>query len=113
MTSLLLLLTIQCNYSFMGYPTTNVSVIMRGDGLFDRMATIDMQGRLHQESLTVEQAASDELLHGWISKEFPDRAVEIFIYKTKQQSGDSRLINHNVPAGQEMWGTCTQTPSSF
>lgn len=110
MTSFLLMLTIQCNYSFMGYPTTNVTVTMSQDGHFDRTASIDMQGRIHQESLTVETAASDELLHGWISKEMPDRAVEMIIYKNRQQNGDSRLINHNVPAGQEMWGTCTQTP---
>ena len=50
-------------------------------------------------------------MHVWISKEQPDGAIEMITYKVPQADGtQGKLINKNVPFGQEMSGPCTLTP---
>lgn len=101
-----------CSYSYMGYPTAKITVSISDEGAPSPSALIDMQGKTHKESLTGVEKAPDELLHGWISKESPDNAIELIIYQQPKAQGQSVAINHNVPAGQEMWGTCTFAPAS-
>lgn len=97
---------INCEYSFMGYPTAKITLSIFDDGTLSPSALIDMQGRTHKETLSPVERAADELVHAWISKESPQNAIELIIFQQPQAQGQSVIINHNVPAGKEMWGTC-------
>lgn len=58
--------------------------------------------------LSVETAAEGELLHAWLSKESADNSVEMIIFNEPQKLGRSKVTNHHVPIGQDMWGDCQQ-----
>jgi hypothetical protein len=101
---------INCDYAFMGYPTAKIAVSVFDDGSLSPSALIEMQGKTHKETLTPAAVAAGELVHAWISKERPENAIELIIYQEPRAQGQSVAINHNVPAGQEMWGACKFSP---
>lgn len=65
---------------------------------------------LNKYTVTPDVLQAEELVHVWISKEQPDGAIEMITYKEPQKDGtQGKMINHNVPLGQEMSGPCTVT----
>ncbi len=105
-------LVITCNYKYLGFPTSSVTVVAYPDGSLSSSALVDMQGRTHKETLTAESVGSGEFLHAWLSKESADNSIELIIYSTPHVEGQSKLINHHAPMNQEMWGDCTGVPAS-
>lgn len=103
-------LTITCNYKYLGYPASSVTVVAYPDGSLSSSALVDMQGRTHKETLTAEALGDGEFVHAWLSKESADNSIELIIYSTAQVEGQSKLINHHVPIGQELWGNCVGLP---
>lgn len=95
-----------CDYFFGGYPLTGIDFSWSTEGQPGPAVRSTIQGKSHLESLTVEAAAPGERLHGWISKESPDNSVEVILYRAPQPAGDSKMVNHHVPFGQEVWGKC-------
>lgn len=97
--------TLDCSYTFMSVPFTEVQLGMGETGT-DEFVTVITQGRAHRESFTLEPAAADMLLHGWISKESAENQIEMIVYKEPKKQGQSVLINHKMPMGKEVWGKC-------
>lgn len=102
---------VKCDYAYMGFPTSTVEVTLFSGSKLSSSVTVTMQGSSHKESLTEEVKADGEYLHGWISKENPQNTIELIVYKVPQADGQSKLVNHNVPIAQDMWGTCTGVPA--
>jgi hypothetical protein len=98
--------TIHCDYAFMGAPMSSVDLETLPDGRFGPAARISIQGATHLESYSEEAPAPGELAHGWISKESPENRIELVIYREPTPQGRSKLVNHQVPFGQEVWGGC-------
>jgi hypothetical protein len=96
-----------CAYKFFGVDFAQVKVTLLASGKVEAAAVVTNQGRSHEETTTAETAAPGESLHLWLSKENPQNAVELITYAMPQANGDSVLINHNVPFGQEVWGQCS------
>jgi hypothetical protein len=107
MISVILPVIFACDYAFMGMPTTSVEVYINADGTPASSVQVTVQGRSHKESATPEVVAADEDVHLWISKESAENSIEMVIYKEAKAEGLSKLVNHHVPIGQEMWGNCT------
>lgn len=101
--------TINCNYSYQNFPTATVQIYVDDTGAPASSAQIAQPpgSPVHKESVTPEARASDEFLHIWLSKENAGNAIEMVVYRDPKTQGNSVLINHNVPFGQEMWGNCT------
>ena len=97
--------TLDCNYTFMSVPFTEVQLGLSEAGT-DEFVTVITQGRGHRESFTPEATAADMLLHGWISKESAENQIEMIVYKEPKKQGQSVLINHKMPMGKEVWGKC-------
>jgi hypothetical protein len=93
--------TIRCEYFFAQVPMSTVEFSVEPDGRFSPAARITMQGRTHLESFTQEENGPGERVHGWLSKE-NQNALELMIY----EDGKSKVVNHDVPIGKEMWGSC-------
>lgn len=98
---------IDCSYQFMGNPFSRVQVGVSSEGVPDDFVTIITQGQSRTESFAAETPSQGEILHGWLSKESPDNAVEMIVYEEMQPKGQSKLVNHNVPFAKEVWGTCS------
>ena len=96
---------ISCDYSFMNLPMTNVALALDENGNLYEGVKITIQGKQHLESFTTAGIAQNELIHGWISKGTQNE-IELVIYKEATPNGRSRLTNHNVPFGKDMWGNC-------
>lgn len=101
---------VKCDYAYMGFPTSSLEFTIFNGSKLSSSVTVTMQGSSHKETLTPEQTAAGEYVHGWISKENPQNTVELIVYEVPQKDGQSKLINHNVPIAQEMWGTCSGVP---
>jgi hypothetical protein len=99
--------TVQCKYLLQGYPFADVSFIRNDDGTLGDHADVVVQGKMHKESLSTEPLGTGEYAHGWLSKESADNSVELTMYVEPQAQGQSKLTNHHVPFGQDVWGTCT------
>lgn len=105
------ILTISCSYSIYGAPYATVAFSIYEDGRLDNSAQITMTGGVsHKETLTADPEKAGEFVHAWISKESPQNQIELVIYNTPQPQGRSKIVNHQVPIGQEMWGECTGLP---
>ncbi len=102
---------VQCDYAFMGVPTSKVQFSVYKGELGSSVSVTMPNGATHKETLTPEKLGADEFMHGWISKENPQNTIEIIVYQEAKSQGQSVLINHNVPIGKEMWGTCTGVPA--
>jgi hypothetical protein len=98
---------IRCDYVFYQVPFSTVELAALPDGHFVPGARISMQGASHFESYTEEMPSANERVHGWISKESPDNRIELVIYKDPQPEGQTKIVNHQMPIGQDVWGTCT------
>ena len=103
---------IACDYKFMGVDMARVEVAVDENGRPDSSVQVTMQGRSHKETATPEVLAADEFLHLWISKENPENTIEMVIYKARRAEGRSKLVNHNVPIGKEVWGECSGVPDA-
>jgi hypothetical protein len=97
---------LKCEYSFYSMPPTTVSLELFADGTTADHVRVTMQGKSHLESFTMEEKTAEMFLRGWISKESPDNAIEMVVFKEKKSQGLSKLINHKMPFGKEMWGDC-------
>ena len=98
---------IRCEYKYYGVLFSTVIVKTRADGSFvETIEVIDQAGNSHSEPLTVIAPNQNEKFHFWISKDFPDRAIEMIVLKDDTNDGNSKLINHNMPIGKEIWGIC-------
>lgn len=98
-----------CSYSMYGAPFADVHFRVR-NGKTDDFAKIVFQGRESLETITQEFCASDEVLHVWLSKESPDNNLELIIYGTDSEKGNSKLINPRIPVLKELWGRCSTSP---
>jgi hypothetical protein len=98
---------IDCSYQFMGAPFARIQLGISADGAPDDYVTSIVQGHGHRESFTLSEAAADELLHGWISKESNENSIEMIVFRVPRREGQSKIVNHHVPMGQEMWGSCS------
>jgi len=99
-------LAITCNYAIEQAPFVTVS-FNDNNGQLDPQALINSFGQTHRESLTAVEAAPEEMIHAWISKENPQNAIELIIYKTAQPDGRSKMINPQMPdPGKVIWGDC-------
>lgn len=94
-----------CDYSFMGMPTASVALESLPGGGFGEAARVTIQGRAHLESFTEAERAPDELLHGWLSHGTQNE-LELVVYREAKAGGQSKLVNHHIPYGKEMWGNC-------
>ena len=103
-----LLASLTCTYSFPNVPVpmTTVEVSFGTDGKPMSPAKVTMQGRMHTESFTQEEAAAGEMLHGWLSKESSENSIELVVFDEPQAQGRSKLVNDRFPIGKEMWGDC-------
>jgi hypothetical protein len=97
---------LKCEYAFYSMPTTTVSLELFADGSTADHVKVTMQGKSHLEGFTLEEKSADLFLRGWISKDIPDNAIEMIVYKEKKPLGLSKLVNHKMPFGKEMWGDC-------
>lgn len=98
-----------CNFSYMTVPMATVTMTLAENGTPNSKATINMQGATHQESVTPDVLTSDEFIHIWLSKENPDNAIEMIVFRHPTSQGQAELINHNVPFAQDMWGGCAMS----
>src|SRR5262245_15064545 len=86
---------------------------MDAEGRLSEWISVTMPaGNPHQETLTAEPLAAGEKVHAWISKENPQNAIEFITYSEMKAKGDTVIINHNVPFGKEVWGTCAVSQTS-
>jgi hypothetical protein len=97
---------ITCDYSTYGVPFASVTLKKLKNGDIASQATVHIHGQTHEESFTQEDVADGETLHGWISKEKPENALELIIYSEERDGFNSVLINHNAPFGKVMDGIC-------
>lgn len=95
-----------CSYNFMGAPIWSVTFYLDDQGNFLPEAEVLIGTNPHKEPLTIEAPQANETLHGWLSKHDANSAVEVFIYKERQASGLSKLINPRMPIAKEVWGDC-------
>lgn len=100
-----------CDYQMYGVAFSRVELGFLESGQAEEFVTVSVQGKSHRESFQLVEALPGESLHGWISKESSENSIEMIIYEEKQSAGDSKLINHHVPFGKEIWGNCTTTSS--
>jgi hypothetical protein len=98
---------ISCNYTYQSFPFASVALSLASDGTPVSPAHVTEQGVTHTESVTPDIVASGEVAHVWLSKEVAANAVEMIVYAQATANGQSELINHNVPMGQDVWGTCS------
>jgi hypothetical protein len=97
---------LKCDYVFYQVPFSTVELEVHPDGTLAPAARITMQGASHLESFTAEAPAAGEKLHGWISKESEQNKIELVIYAERTSQGDSKITNHQMPMGQDVWGSC-------
>lgn len=98
--------TISCDYQIVGVPFSQVSLGFLENGQPEDFVTVTVQGRSHRESYTPVHPSAGEKLHGWISQESSENSIEMIVFEEKQSNGDSKLVNHRVPFGKEIWGSC-------
>ncbi|MBX3018676.1 MAG: hypothetical protein KF767_12355 [Bdellovibrionaceae bacterium] len=98
---------LSCAYTIYGAPFSTVEIQFDEAGQALSPATIIVSGKAHTESVTLEPNGPGESLHLWLSKESSQNDVELIVYETRQAQGDSKMINHHIPIGKEMWGDCT------
>lgn len=97
---------IDCDYKIMGAPFSRIQLGFSEANAPEDFVTVIVQGNSHRESFTPEAAAESELLHGWISKESSENAIEMIVYKEAKPLGRSKIVNHKMPFGKEIWGSC-------
>lgn len=98
---------IKCDYSFMNVPFSTVELEVLPDGKIGGFARITHQGQSHFETFTEVNKAEEETVHGWIAMESSENSIELVIFKEAKPQGRSRMTNHHIPFGKEMWGPCT------
>lgn len=98
---------LSCAYAIYGAPFSTVEIHFDGDGRAQSPATVIVSGKAHTESVTLEPNGPGESLHLWLSKESSQNDLEMIVYEERRPQGDSKLINHHIPIGKEMWGDCT------
>ncbi len=103
---------LDCQYNFMGAPTAGVRMSVDANGKPGISAEITMSGRTHKETVTPAELQDGQFAHVWLSKENPNNAIEMIVYRQPQANGNSVLINHNVPINKEMWGECAGVPAN-
>lgn len=99
--------TTHCDYKYMGVDFTVVDLMIYENGEPASSADVQMYGRTTKVPVTREVKAEGEDIHVWLDKDRPGNEVEMIVYKDRQPEGDSKLTNHNVPIGQDVWGECT------
>ncbi|MCO5142423.1 MAG: hypothetical protein M9962_04965 [Oligoflexia bacterium] len=102
-------INISCEYKIAGVPFSQVSLGFLENGQSEDFVTVSVQGKSHRESYTPAALESGERIHGWISKESSENSIEIVIYQERQKFGVSKLVNHRVPIGKEIWGECNDS----
>lgn len=100
---------VHCEYSFMNVPLSSSELDVMPDGTPDSFANVTMSGQAGKFTTTPETLAADELVHVWLSKEQPDTHIEMITFKEAKDGIQSKMINHDIPIGQEMSGPCTIT----
>ena len=102
---------ITCNYNYSAMPAGTVQLKLMADGTPVSPAQFALSGNsFSPQSVTpITPLAAGEMVHVWLDHEDPTNQVEMIVYTQPQASGQSELINHNVPMGQDVWGTCSMT----
>lgn len=101
---------ITCAYKMVGAPFVSLSFTLHQDGSLSPYTSINFQGKVHDETLTPDIAAQDEMIHAWLSKESSDNVTELIVYSAPQAAGRSKLINPHIPLGNVIWGECEGLP---
>jgi hypothetical protein len=97
---------IVCDYTYMVMPMSTIALEILPDGHAGPAARITVQGQSHLESFMEVNAASDELIHGWVSKD-TENEVELVVYRQARPEGRSKITTHKMPFGKDIWGKCT------
>jgi hypothetical protein len=101
-----------CSYSYSVMQLAEVAFSVHPDGTIDNRAKITMSGQAHYEVLTQVPAQPGEWIHAWLSKNDPKNSIELVV-TSGAAPNPSKIINHNVPFGQEMDGSCAVQSESF
>ncbi len=103
-----------CSYSYYGAPMAALEFDQYDAFHLSPRAKISMSGAPpHEESLTLVAATEPQKIHAWISKESAENKIELIVYKNATASGDSEIINNQMPYLKEVWGQCKVSEPSF
>jgi hypothetical protein len=90
-------------------PVCSIDLSIQQDGHLGPKARIFAEGATHLEPFTEDPLAPGEKFHGWLSKSDVNNRVELVIYDQATPQGNSKITNHQVPFGRDIWGTCKST----
>jgi len=99
---------LRCDYRFQGFAVAQLELPLFADGSPADFVRVILQGKPHLESFTVDTPGEGQAVRGWVSKGHPDNEIEMVVYQQAQRSGNSKIVNHRVPMGKEVWGECVR-----
>lgn len=101
--------TISCDYFVVAnvhFATVKIFYDENGR-LLPNARIVNQAGRVHEESIDGGVAGPGESFRGWISKG-TNNELEMVIFAEPAGAPRSKLINHGLPMGKEMWGACKE-----
>ncbi|HEY8279165.1 MAG TPA: hypothetical protein VIH99_06065 [Bdellovibrionota bacterium] len=100
---------VRCEYFYQVMPVTQLEIGFASNGTLNPAVRVFMQGNSHLESIEAVEAREGESLHAWISKG-TENEIEMVVYKNPVNNYNSKITNHAVPFGKDLWGNCAAKP---
>lgn len=99
--------TLVCDYQFTGVSMGTVKLELI-DGLPSEIADVALFfAPSRQMPVTVNEAQQDQELNLSLSKDDPNNHIDMIVFKfSPGEAIQSKLVNHSVPIGKELLGTC-------